>query len=219
MSADPLSGARMRLQRAEEHHGQLNLELAQFLERNPYRMLREHDLERGEGYFLWRAKIVEEPPYEKWASLIGECAHALRSALDYTAYAIVNAKEVVSEKSSFPILDDPGKWESVHPAYLPGVDPDVLSAIEGLQPYNLGEERDALWIVHQLDIIDKHRRLGLVDATVHGTEWRAVYGELSEIDYGAGPFKDGSAVARFRLTPKPDDPRMFVQTGSPSASR
>ena len=107
MRTDPLSGARMRLQRAEEHRGQ-------FRERNPYRMLREHDLDRGVDYYLWRAKIVEEPPYEKWSSLIGECAHVLRSALEYTAFAVVNAKTHVSDKSGLPILDTQRSAGSMH---------------------------------------------------------------------------------------------------------
>jgi hypothetical protein len=210
--ADPLSGARMRLQRAEEHFGQLHHEHGQFLARNPYRMLREHNFERGEGYYLWRAKIVEPPPHERWASLIGECAHSLRAALDYTAYVLVNGKKLVSEKSAFPILDDPKKWASVYPDYLPGVDPKALAEIEQLQPYNKGKDRDHLWIVHMLDIIDKHRRLGLVDATVHGTQWRATLGQLSEVDGGIGPFSDGSVAGRFKLVPKPGDPRMLLET-------
>lgn len=202
----------MKLQRAEEHFGQLRVEHAGFLARNPYRMLREHDLGRGEGFYLWRAKIVEPPPYEKWSSLIGECAHALRSALDHTAYAVVNAKQFVTDKSSFPILDDPEKWQSAHPKDLPGVSAEVLAEVERLQPYNRLKHGDHLWIVHMLDIIDKHRRLGLVDATVAGTAWHAKRGQLTEISGGVGPFNDGAVVGRFKLTPKPPDPGMEMET-------
>ena len=60
--ADPLSGPRMKLQRAEEHFGQLDYEHAAFIDRNPYRMLVEDDPEREGHAFLWRAKIVEHPP-------------------------------------------------------------------------------------------------------------------------------------------------------------
>jgi hypothetical protein len=94
----------MKLQRAEEHFGQLRAEHAAFLSRNPYRMLIEDDPQYEGHAFLWRAKIVEHPPLEKWSSLIGECFHALRSALDHTAYALVNCRELVSEdRPSFPI--------------------------------------------------------------------------------------------------------------------
>lgn len=210
--ADPLSGARMKLLRGEEHFGQLAFEHKRFLDLNPYRMLREDDLGQGKGYFLWRAKIEEHPPYEKWSSLIGECAHALRSALDHTAYALVNAKKLVSELSAFPVLDDPAKWNSAHPKDLPGVAPKILAEVERLQPYNGGKHADPLWIVHMLDIIDKHRRLGLVDSTIEGTEWHATHGRLSDIEGGIGPFKDGAVVGRFKLVPEPPDPRMHMKT-------
>jgi hypothetical protein len=205
----------MKLQRAEEHFGQLGHEHQAFLNRNPYRMLREHDLGEGEGHFVWRAKIVEHPPYEKWASLIGECAHALRSALEHTAYALVNTPNFVTDKTAFPILDDPAKWQSAHSNDLPCVSQPVLTEVEGLQPYHAGKKAadDPLWIVHMLDIIDKHRRLNLVDSTLEGSHWEAAHGSLTVKAGGFGPFKDGAVVGRFKLVPEPPDPRVQMQTG------
>jgi hypothetical protein len=199
--ADPLTSARMKLQRAEEHHGELLREHAAFLNRNPYRMLRENDIARGDQYYLWRAKVVEHPPYEKWATLIGECVHSLRATLDHTAYVIVNRERHVTERCGFPILEKPESWNSTHPDYLPGVSPTVLALVEELQPYQRQVDRDPLWAVHRLDIIDKHRRLGLVNSTVEGTTWRAVGGEMLDVEGGVGPFEDGSIVARFKLVP------------------
>jgi hypothetical protein len=209
--ADSLSGARMKLQRAEEHFGQLRFEFGQFIERNPYRMLREDDLRQGQNHFLWRAKIVEHPPYEKWASLVGECIHALRAALDQTAYALVNRETLVSEKCGFPILDKPGSWDSAYPKDLPGVPPEALTLMEQLQPYNGTVKTNALWAVHQLDIIDKHRRLSLVNTTIEGTRWSAAGCEVITSDSGVGPFVDGAVVGRFRLVPKPGED-MHMQT-------
>ncbi len=210
---DPLSGARLKLARAEEHFTQLALEHARFLDRNPYRMLLEDDPDREGHAFLWRAKIIEPPPLERWSSLIGECAHALRSALDHTAYALVNSKGMVSEdRPSFPILDDPGSWQSVHPDKLPGVDPEALAQIERLQPYNGSPGTEVLANINQLDIIDKHRRLGLVSATVEGTRWGSIGADLDDVETGIGPFVDGAVVGRFRLIPDVPDEKMHMQT-------
>lgn len=210
---DPLSGARTKLQRAEEHFGQLSFEHARFLERNPYRMLVEDDPEREGHAFLWRAKIIEPPPLEKWSSMIGDCVHALRSALDHTAYTLVNRKTLVSEeRPSFPILDNRGSWASVHPDKLPGVPTEPLALIERLQPYNGAPGSDVLWNIHQLDIIDKHRRLHLVSATVEGTHWGAVGAQLDDVEPGIGPFVDGAVVGRFRLIPDVPDEKMHMQT-------
>jgi hypothetical protein len=210
---DPLSGARMKLQRAEEHFGQLRAEHAAFLSRNPYRMLFEDDPDREGHAFLWRAKIIEPPPLEKWASLIGECFHALRSALDHTAYSLVNSKGLVSEdRPSFPILDNPASWASVRPDKLPGIDPRALALIERMQPYNAVDGSPALWNVNQLDIIDKHRRLNVVTATVEGTSWGSANAELTDVESGVGPFVDGAVVGRFVLVPDVPDEKMHMQT-------
>jgi hypothetical protein len=203
----------MKLQRAEEHFGQLDLEHRSFLKRNPYRMLRERDLPAGEGHFVWRAKVVEHPPYEKWASLVGECAHSLRAALEHTAYALVNTQTFVSDKTAFPILDDGAKWQGSHPRDLPRVPQEVLAEVERLQPYNAPKlKADPLWIVNQLDIIDKHRRLNLVNTTLEGTHWEGVHGTLTVKAGPIGAFYDGAVVGRFELVPDPPDPRMQMST-------
>lgn len=203
----------MKLQRAEEHFGQLAAEHAAFLGRNPYRMLVEDDPERESHAFLWRAKIVEQPPLEKWSSLIGECVHALRSALDHTAYALVNNKGMVSEdRPSFPILMNPASWNSTHPDKLPGVDPNALALIERMQPYYPGTGSPALANINELDIIDKHRRLNLVTATVEGTSWSVLGAELADVEDGIGPFVDGSVVGRWLLVPDAPDEKMHLQT-------
>src|SRR4051812_23048285 len=104
--AAQLRSARMKLQRAEEHLGQLVTEHDRFVsERNPYRMLPELDPDPAYDV-LWRAKIGEYPPLEKWSSLVGECVHALRSALDHTAYALVQINQPGTDYAEFPIFKD-----------------------------------------------------------------------------------------------------------------
>lgn len=205
----------MKLQRAEEHFGQLSLEHSSFLGRNPYRMLVEDDPDREGHAFLWRAKIIEHPPLEKWSSIIGDCVHALRSALDHTAYALVNRESLVSEdRPAFPILDNPDSWASVHPDKLPGIPPEALAIIEAVQPYNRTAVGDVLRNVNELDIRDKHRRLNLVNATVEGTSWGAEGAEIDiePTDAGVGPFVDGAVVGRWRLIPDVPDEKMHMQT-------
>ena len=53
---------------------------------------------------LWRVKVVEHPPLEKWSSLAGECLHALRSALDHTAFALVQMNRPGEDYAEFPII-------------------------------------------------------------------------------------------------------------------
>ena len=158
---------------------------------------------------------MSTPPLEKWSSLIGECVHALRAALDHTAYALVNRETLVSEKDpAFPILDNSDAWKSVHPQKLPGIPPKALALIERLQPYNRTPVGDVLGNIHELDIRDKHRRLNLVNATIEGTHWGAEGAEIEvePTDAGIGPFVDGAVVGRWRLVPDVPDQKMHMQT-------
>jgi hypothetical protein len=209
-AAAELHGARMKLQRAEEHLGQLHTEHDRFIsERNPYRMLREEDVEPG--YYFWRAKIVEPPPLEKWGSLAGECVHSLRSALDHVAYALVRRNRPTEDYSEFPIFKQRRDWDKRHASKLPGVSAKAITQAKWLQPFRrVDPEIDKLWLIHTLDITDKHRRLSLVSAAVTATGWETFGGTVSDIQPFYGPFEDGGVVARFKLNP--DNGQMHVRT-------
>lgn len=175
-------------------------------------MLREADLE-SQGAYIWRAKIVEQPPLEKWASIAGECVHALRSALDHTAFELVRAVNPDAIYSEFPICKDKtGKngWDGNGKRKLPGVSVDVLAMVNLVQPYNRRRQFDPLWQVHMLDIIDKHRHLNFVSPLLRRAHFIAEGGTV-DTEVFAGPFKDGTPVARFTTTPEQNS-NMRVQT-------
>jgi hypothetical protein len=100
----------------------------------------------------------------------------------------------------------------MHPDKLPGVAPEPLALIERLQPYNPSAISEVLRNVNELDIIDKHRRLSLVNATVEDTAWGSLGADLEDVDPGVGPFVDGAVVGRFRLVPDVPDEKMHMQT-------
>lgn len=205
-----LHGARLKLQRAEEHLGQLITEHEAFLARNPYRMLAELDPD-PEYQILWRAKIVEPPPLERWSSLVGECVHALRSALDHTAYALVQINRPGTEHAEFPIIKDKYvtdadgtrlRWPVVGPQKLPGVGRDARAQVKWLQPYRRrdGNERfDRLWVIHRMDIIDKHRRLNLVRPLVRNIQYHTFDCDIVTDERLAGPFEDGTPIAHYSV--------------------
>lgn len=217
----------MKLQRAEEHLGDLIGQHGLFRERNPYRMLLEDDPEPG--YNLWRAKIVEDPPLEKWSAIVGDCVHALRSALDHTAYALVQVANPGTDYTEFPIMKDKyltdrggsfvlkdGKptlrWPIEGPKKLPGVGRKALAQIKWLQPYrrrDFDERFHPLWLIHELDIIDKHRRLNLVKPLVRHIEYATHDCEIVDRQQLAGPFEDGTEIARYRAVRT--GPEMHVQ--------
>src|SRR5262249_50878687 len=131
--ARELRDARMKLQRAQEHLGQLMTEHAALTERNPYRMLPEDD--KKHGYTLMRAVIVEPPPLERWGSMVGECVHSLRSALDHVAFQLVRINRPKSDYSEFPICKTRCHWRETRPGKLPDVPARALAEVQRLQPY------------------------------------------------------------------------------------
>jgi hypothetical protein len=76
--ADRFAGARLKLARADEHFGELWADHDRFLARNPYRALRETD--KKDHHFLWRIKVVEESPFDRWGAIAGESAAPRRPA-------------------------------------------------------------------------------------------------------------------------------------------
>jgi hypothetical protein len=231
--AEQLRGARMKLQRAEEHLGQLVAEHERFVrERNPYRMLPEVDPEPGYDT-LWRVKIVEHPPLEKWSALVGDCVHALRSALDHTAFALVQINRRGEDYAEFPILkdkyltnrsgalvlDESGspkpRWHQDGPKRLPGVDRKPLAQIRWLQPYRRlrAERMHPLWLIHAMDVIDKHRRLNLVKPLVRTLHYHPIDCEIVADRVVAGPFEDGTIIAHYAAKPTGPNPNVTAEFG------
>lgn len=91
--------------------------------------------------------------------LAGDVVHNLRSALDHLAnqLAWVGSGEEPSRRVEFPIAEDAATYEREKARKVKGMRPEVVKFIDSLKPYKGGN--DALWRLHELDNIDKHRTL------------------------------------------------------------
>ena len=87
MSDQPLRSCRLKINRAITHFNQLNAEVETFLSRQPYKIVKKLDPVSGESEF--KLHMAEKIPAE-WSSLLGDCIHNLRSALDALAYVLVD---------------------------------------------------------------------------------------------------------------------------------
>jgi len=72
----------------------------------------------------------------------------------------------------FPIFDDATKYERGSPRRVRGMKQDAIDAINSTKPYKDGN--DTLWLLHTLNIIDKHRYLILVGSALQGVDVGAV---------------------------------------------
>ncbi len=109
-------------------------------------------------------KITKVPWIDPaWSSIFGQGIYNIRSALDHLAYQLVLLDgQEPTRATEFPLLDasrDKG-GRKVQVDIAPGIKrPDILAAVESMQPYHGGGKwGDQLGVVAELSRIDKHRQ-------------------------------------------------------------
>lgn len=96
-------------------------------------------------------------------SIAGDVIHSLRSSPDHLAYqlAVVGSGTTPGRQVEFPIAKDRKTYEADKVRKVRGIRPEAVQAIDRLRPYRGGN--DTLWRLHELDNIDKHRCLFVVE--------------------------------------------------------
>jgi hypothetical protein len=120
---------------------------------------------------VFTLQMPKVPPLDPNLSVdIGQVLHNLRSALDQTTYAMLQAniphvsgltskqRDAMERASQFPITDNPQKFSDATPM-VQGLSADAVATIERFQPFNnpKGVVGDSLWCVRELSNTDKHR--------------------------------------------------------------
>jgi hypothetical protein len=188
--ADPLD-YELKMNRAFEHVRQLDAEVKAWLSGDHYSVRPEGDPKSGTR---WLATAEKPPPYPIGV-LIGDFLHNLRSSLDLLAYSLACAytsplPSDFAETSEFPIVGDEDRAGTLgvghghfhnsrrngDPAPRSGLSkirgwhPDAQAIVEGMQPYKRGNayKSDPLWVLHDLDRVNKHRLLHTTVASFSG---------------------------------------------------
>jgi hypothetical protein len=102
--------------------------------------------------------------------LVGDALHNLRSSLDHLAqqfYFVGSSTDVVSPDISFPIFEDAARYNPGIGGKVKGMRQDAIDFIGATKPYRGGN--DALWRIHKLNVIDKHRLVLAVHGAPLGT--------------------------------------------------
>jgi hypothetical protein len=161
MARDPLLGVRVKLKRAKEHLTDLQAKVRAFLDRGPYRVIRDEKTEPGQH--LFRVQIRESVPAE-WGAIVGDAIHNMRSALDLLACEMVVANGATPDRTTqFPFAATQAKFAAKGMPEIQAASQKARRLVARLKPYNGGN--DALWRIHELDIRDKHRLLVPVGAS------------------------------------------------------
>jgi hypothetical protein len=231
-----LASSRLKLGRARDHLMALDRRVKRFVKSDAYSLYSEYDPHTTEQ--ILRLRIVKWPKLDAWSLLIGDVVHTLRSALDHIVWDLTIRHR--GTRPAYPLDND---WRGLEfpifrdkPVYLyggqrrptknrfprggglykiRGVDPRLHTLFESLQPFHDGPKRDRnlLQVLHELDLIDKHRNIPVLASTVIPEGINVVIRPLPLLGqqalsfqivklYPPGPFKDGTPLARVRQSGK-----------------
>ena len=203
---------RLKIIWSKKHLDTLDSEIEQWRSgsRNPFRLQRIRD---GVPLTEFRAKVRFDPTIpDSIPLLIGDAVHNLRSALDHLACALVNTKgpstyEAGRTRIEFPIFADQVKFKSNGASKIRKMDTEARKEIEAVQPYHAGDNARSgrLWILHQLDIIDKHRQITIMGGRYSlpaSFQPKTPSGEEIVVDGRIYvPFKDGDIIRLVDVDP------------------
>ncbi|MCL4535259.1 MAG: hypothetical protein M1370_08905 [Bacteroidetes bacterium] len=198
----------LKLARAVEHLDRAEEELVAWTKCSSNAVRGELNNQTGEFVFTFESSI--RFPGERLGLLVGDCLHNLRSALDHLAYnlAVKHRGEPLpgraAETSEFPILGTRPMTPKEERSKIGCIEPAARAIIKGLQPYHRGDDynRDPLWILYELERIDKHRLLHVVvlsydNATVGGSN--IAIKSIRAVPPGA-PLENGTEVCSGRVS-------------------
>jgi len=146
--------------RAGEHGREVAEAIASWTASAPFRTHREYSDDR-----LAMRIVADEfepaPDFGGWGMVVGDCVHNLRAALDNLVFAAARQHHdppANPDLLNFPICKDTQQYKSAMGRIRGDLSDTAQGLIEHVQPLrNVSPEADLLWILHRLDIDDKHK--------------------------------------------------------------
>jgi hypothetical protein len=217
-----LSGAYIKVRRAESHIQELRSNAAEFLGSSPF-LLEKNEETNGDLTFVLR--INRDIPLV-WSAIVGDIIHNLRSALDLLAWQLViQSGNSPGKNTFFPISPQKNGFGRQLRGSLSGSASEMRKFVRRLKPYSGGNE--ILCQLHALDIYDKHR-LALIVGAAHKhfvlspkleADWLPKDFQFPSIAIRPAdrqfPLKDGDKVfgikAQARNSPGLDEPQLVFE--------
>ena len=182
-----------KLQWAERKTKEFADSVLAFSEREPFR-LSSAPAPNGRG-LLFRFEVLEETP-EDLVLEAGAIMHAQRSALDTLVYELAqDAGHRQPKGTAFPIRERKSDMEEAARRCLRLLDEPDRSLILSTKPY--AEGNPTIYILHKLNIGDKHHKLPVMGAWPSGPTSIKGNGFVDLFTQFAGPFSNGDPVAQF----------------------
>ena len=161
VGSDVSSWPYSKLARAVEHLNRLQSEVGLWSAQQPIRTEGVLDSERLVWSLTMRVKLP--PPIQQWSTMLGDCVHNLRSALDAAVWDFATIDGGMPERPNlvqFPVVEFPEQWEKEAAKRLQHVPLHIKERIRITQPLMRPEQerpRDPLILLSYLSNTDKHR--------------------------------------------------------------
>ena len=204
-----LSGARIKLDRAQEQLLALGETLAAFAEDEPYQLVERVDPGVSDDLRDYRYIVTDlKPTRPEFAAHIGEILHNFRSMLDYLVYAAATRH---SFSTQFPIFHRASDWQAKSEPMMRNVPPRYAQMVEQAQPYHLPDPSEhTLSKLNYLSNTDKHRLLNttataLSDAAPTFLPEHDV-AAIHDVVMNVGILEEGGELVRLVIEPSGPDP-------------
>jgi len=162
-AVDRLALIQVKMDRAKEHITSLNTAISTFFGTHPYQVSTKRDSTRRLIYYLSGV----QPTPTSFAIITGDAIQNLRSALDHLAYQLFLVGTNGSTDGHhvyFPIHRGATEYQNNLSRQTQGMRQDAVSTLNTLEPYK-GGKGHKLWVLHELNLIDKHRLLVTVGSS------------------------------------------------------
>jgi hypothetical protein len=159
----PLTNAHWKTERAKLHLDSLREEVAAFCkDSHAITVQEESELDRV------RYRVELKQPHVYVFLILGDVLQCLRTALDQAVWSLIHHRTGGDPQSSeFPIFARPLNTEDRRKfnRKVKGLSDEAIAYVESIQPYNRMDgaplSTDPLWCLHELNRIDKHRRISV----------------------------------------------------------
>jgi hypothetical protein len=185
--------ARLKVERAEKHIGDLKIAFDRFIETHPHTLCIDNDPQTGAQTV--QVRFSETPP-ANLSLILGDAIHNLRSALDHATWELIGIDGGTQDrKLAFPFSSDQWEYESACQRIKTPLD-DTKKFLIALAAYP-GGAGEKLYDLKRFDNADKHSvmtpvigvtRIGHIKVTdPNGTTFM----EMAGCTFSVGP--DGRA--------------------------
>lgn len=197
-----------KVERAKQCIADLNVAIQDFLKSNPYSIGTKRDPQtRRLVYYVTKV----QPTPSTIPAIAGDAIQNIRSALDHLAYQLflvgTNGEKGVGRRIYFPIDGSAENFKKNLSRRTEGIRQEAINAICTLEPYKEGKGGKLL-VLHELNIIDKHRSLLTVGSAYRSFNIGAIATRLAQ-----KPWKGIFPIPKFDEFIRPADRMCPLEVG------